>query len=97
MFSGGIAKTTAGALPLSRVESVINAMDPTISANFDTQGIPKPVEANGFGTGLYDNWKYSAVYGAGLNTGAKIVINLDTPATADMAWKANFPVTVSYQ
>ncbi|EHI7951880.1 hypothetical protein J9K58_004673, partial [Salmonella enterica] len=41
--------------------------------------------------------KYSAAYGAGLKTGSTVTINLTSPATADMAWKASFPITVSYQ
>ncbi|HFW1339133.1 TPA: fimbrial protein [Salmonella enterica subsp. enterica serovar Virchow] len=40
---------------------------------------------------------YSAAYGAGLKTGSTVTINLTSPATADMAWKASFPITVSYQ
>ncbi|HFW1342579.1 TPA: hypothetical protein ACIAY5_004520 [Salmonella enterica subsp. enterica serovar Virchow] len=40
---------------------------------------------------------YSSAYGAGLKTGSTVTINLTSPATADMAWKASFPITVSYQ
>lgn len=40
---------------------------------------------------------YSAAYGSGLESGSQVTINLTSPATADIAWKASFPVTVSYQ
>ncbi|EGC4270895.1 fimbrial protein [Salmonella enterica] len=41
--------------------------------------------------------QYSAFYGAGLKSGDTVTINLTSPARTDMAWKASFPITVSYQ
>lgn len=97
LFSGGVPWDEAGALPLGSVDGVINNLDSTIGAKFDAQGLSVGNGTQAFHTQLMTGWKYSAVYGAGLNTGAKMVINLDAPATADMKWKASFPVTVSYQ
>ncbi|WP_105491630.1 hypothetical protein [Escherichia coli] len=95
-FSGGLA-TDWGKINKAP-QTVLNALSTEIMANFDAQGMSFA------GSGLSSNFstsgaKYSAAYGAGILANDTIKIALDNPVTGDaeIAWKAELPVTVSYQ
>ncbi|EJJ1299998.1 fimbrial protein [Salmonella enterica] len=96
-FHGGIAPSSDKALgSYSAVIAAINGLSSAFSAkynDFGYSGINKPNQAS-FSDPLMT---YSGMYGAGLKSGSTVTITLTNPATADMAWKASFPITVSYQ
>ncbi|EHJ1796450.1 hypothetical protein J9K67_004713, partial [Salmonella enterica] len=98
-FFGGLPKTGATAITTENAAwTMLGALSSEYTANYvavtaTTTNSSVP-EERGFQDPLA---KYSAAYGAGLKTGSTVTINLTSPATADMAWKASFPITVSYQ
>lgn len=98
-FFGGLPKTADAALPTENAAwSTLGNISRTYIANYtavsaNLSALPAPQES-GFQDPLAE---YSAAYGAGLKSGSTVRITLDNPAAADMAWKATFPVTVSYQ
>lgn len=95
-FSGGLA-TDWGKVNKAP-QTVLNALSTEIMANFDAQGMS--FIDTGFSSRFSSSGaKYSAAYGAGILANDTIKIALDNPVTGDaeIAWKAELPVTVSYQ
>ncbi|EIJ8718087.1 hypothetical protein LJP64_004145 [Salmonella enterica] len=95
-FFGGLPKTSAGA-PASEhaAWTMLRALSSEYTAKY-IGGAELTDIATGSTRFANPLIKYSAAYGAGLKSGSTVTINLTSPATADMAWKANFPITVSY-
>lgn len=95
-FSGGLAADWG---KINKApQTVLNALSTEIMANFDAQGMS--FTNTGLSTGFSTSGaKYSAAYGAGILANDTIKIALDNPVTGDaeIAWKAELPVTVSYQ
>ncbi|EDW5780702.1 fimbrial protein [Salmonella enterica] len=98
-FFGGLPKTAPGALMTENAAwTMLGALSSEYTAKYGavtaTTTSSLAPEERSFDDPLST---YSAAYGAGLKSGSKVTINLTSPATADMAWKASFPITVSYQ
>ncbi|EHD9149691.1 hypothetical protein JOV02_004280 [Salmonella enterica] len=95
LFYGGVGVNAASIAPdaLSRIAAVI----PEVADNLVVQG--KEVEIGETLLASNKDITYSGYYGSGIESGKKIKITLDTPAQGNdaIAWKASFPVTVSYQ
>ncbi|HDW2448440.1 TPA: hypothetical protein RLU78_003484 [Escherichia coli] len=95
-FTGGLA--TEWSKVNTAPQTVLNALSTEIMANFDEQGLS--FSNNGMATTFVDSGaKYSAAYGAGIlaNDTIKIQLNEAVTGDAEIAWKAELPVTVSYQ
>lgn len=94
LFFGGLPKNEAGYHPVFDAESVV----PGITAHFDEQGMEWS-ESVGWSSASDEQHTYSAYYASGIQQGKTIKITLDNPAagTAEIAWTASLPVTVSYQ
>ncbi len=96
-FTGGLATewSKINKAPLT----VLNTLSADIMANFDAQGMS--FGNGGLSTSFYSDSsvKYSAAYGAGILANDTIKISLNEAVTGDVeiAWKAELPVTVSYQ
>ena len=94
-FFGGLPtiKTQTESNPIARL-NVINAQ---FSENFNTQNTEL---ANSVIESRFDSTstKFSAYYGAGIESGQTMKLTLNTPAGSDsIKWKASMPITVSYQ
>ncbi|ENS4402703.1 hypothetical protein ACE07P_004774 [Salmonella enterica] len=98
IFRGGLPETRAGVMPITRSQSVAAAFFSDIAANFDTLSLPESNDEIGYNyTPTNPLHQYSAYYASGLQSGASVTITLDSPAAAGIAWKANFPIIVTYQ
>ncbi|EBD0851648.1 hypothetical protein FHN97_20560 [Salmonella enterica] len=96
-FFGGLPKTESAAPATENAAwSLLNAISASYTAKYTGGASLTDISV---ATSKFANplTRYSAAYGAGLKPGSTVTINLTSPATADMAWKANFPITVSYQ
>ncbi|EFO3788311.1 hypothetical protein C2D57_26580 [Escherichia coli] len=93
-FKGGISTVGGSVAYFSDLRSRLNALDPTITANFNEQGVRDVGEwkAPDFNT----DEKYSGFYGSGIEQGQTIKISLKVPAAEAITWKASLPVTVTY-
>lgn len=95
-FTGGLS--TDWTKVNKNPQTALNTLSADIMANFDDQNLSFTSSgmASGFNT---TGARYSAVYGAGILSNDVIKINLDNPVTADdeIIWKAELPITVSYQ
>ncbi|ECX2002028.1 hypothetical protein APF40_21455 [Salmonella enterica subsp. enterica serovar Newport] len=79
------------------VASKLNLINPEFSANYNTQGgtMSKYPMAEYFQSTTN---KFSSYYGSGIMAGQVMKLTLNTPAASDaISWKANLPITVSYQ
>ncbi|HHT0305674.1 TPA: hypothetical protein ACTW34_004227 [Raoultella planticola] len=95
-FAGGLSTDWANVN--HNPQTVLNALSTDIMANFDTQ--EQPFTEGGIASSFEQTGgKYSAAYGAGILANDVITINLGQPVTGDaeIVWKAELPVTVSYQ
>ena len=98
IFRGGLPQTRAEVMPVAQAKSVAAAFFSDIAANFDTLGLPELSTSQGYNYNPTNPLhQYSAYYASGLQSGASVTITLDSPAAANTAWKASFPITVSYQ
>ncbi|HBA7894256.1 TPA: hypothetical protein J1Z77_004374, partial [Escherichia coli] len=93
-FKGGISTVRGSVALFSDLRSRLNALDPTITANFNEQGAHN---VNEWKAPIFsENEKYSAFYGSGIEQGQTIKISLKVPAAKAITWKASLPVTVTY-
>lgn len=95
-FFGGVTKSS-GTVSADVIGDV-TAIDPDFTANYTDQGV-RPwnnTAKTNFGSVSHT---YSAFYGSGIRAGEDISITLDSAVTNDIPidWKANLPITVSYQ
>ncbi|EBU7005288.1 TPA: hypothetical protein NPB33_004207 [Salmonella enterica subsp. enterica serovar Kintambo] len=98
IFRGGLPQTRAEVMPVAQAKSVAAALFSDIAANFDTLSLPENTGTAGSNYNPTNPLhQYSAYYASGLQSGASVTITLDSPAAAGIVWKANFPITVSYQ
>ncbi|WP_105491481.1 hypothetical protein [Escherichia coli] len=94
-FNGGISTVEGSVASFSSLRSRLNALDPTITANFNEQGARDVSEWKAPDFTFADE-KYSGFYGSGIEQGQTIKISLKVPAAKAITWKASLPVTVSY-
>ncbi|ENY3616657.1 hypothetical protein ACFMH7_004990, partial [Escherichia coli O8:H49] len=97
-FKGGLGVSEEQVFPdLSTVISRVGALDPEFTANFNNQNITsgRLWRSPGFDT---PDVKYSAFYGAGIESGSEITLTFNEAASGNnvIAWKASLPVTVTY-
>lgn len=91
-FYGGVPKTSAevGSGTFNKIKQLI----PDVSEHYDDQGVG--ATAPGYRTFDNPTKTFSAIYGAGIMAGEEITITLNTPATENINWTAQLPITVSY-
>lgn len=96
LFFGGLGKN-ADSIP-SNAWSLAKALDPEFVANYNDFGVTT-VSPSFYGDVLNPTFKYNAFYGAGIEKGKTIKVTLSAPVNgADaIAWKASWPITVTYQ
>lgn len=95
-FKGGISTVEGSVASFSNLRSRLNALDPSITANFNEQGANDVVEWKAPDFSVVSE-KYSGFYGSGIEQGQTINISLNVPAAEVITWKASLPVTVLYQ
>ena len=92
-FGGGLPTHTSQ-IDASTLLSDMKKLIPNVDAYFDPQGM----------LGLSPSYRtfddssvtYSAMYGSGILAGENTTITLDTPATKNINWTAQLPITVTY-
>lgn len=97
-FYGGVGKTKS-AVPATATAgySLVSSISGEYVAQYtDTSSSVENIEPQSL-TFNHPQTTYSAYYGAGLRNGSKVTITLINPAKEDIAWKATFPIVVSYQ
>ncbi|EMX2492219.1 hypothetical protein AAGR40_004643 [Salmonella enterica] len=98
VFYGGVSKTADGVIPSPKAQQ--NLAKELIADSTDNYVSAPASSETPFSGPLNDSsLKYNGFYASGIKVGSTILINLNTPATGDskITWKANLPVTVSYQ
>ncbi|MBH5326272.1 hypothetical protein I3A70_14135 [Salmonella enterica] len=93
-FFGGLPKTESAVM----INDVAALIMPEIADNFDNQNQSVASRAALAGNFWNRQTKYSAYYGAGIESNAVIKITLDSPVVGDevITWKASLPIVVSY-
>ncbi|HBB6736699.1 TPA: fimbrial protein [Salmonella enterica] len=97
-FEGGLATNSDGIVKgIGNVLNRVSALAPEIVANFNQQYASDVSHwrSTDFSS---ETTMFSAFYGSGIEEGKSIRITLEQPAGSDaIDWKADLPITVSYQ
>ncbi|EKK5946241.1 hypothetical protein POG85_004084 [Salmonella enterica] len=91
-FAGGIPDAFAN---VANVDYAVRFFS-DIRDYFDTQGGDGSFSVGWSSDLVNPTVTYSAYYGAGILSGEDITLQLNDPVNADISWKAEVPVTISY-
>lgn len=97
-FYGGLGQSESAIVDSTQAAlTLAQSISPDYVAKFDWQGASSENKTSTGDFGSTDT-TFSGFYGAGLQSGTSIILELTKPAETDTVnWKASLPITVSYQ